>query len=783
MPALFFGVLAVPLFFSYVFSYEKNVVWMAGGLVSLLCCATLLLNQYRRVRLRHRACVLAALALLAAFQLLRLLSFYFQGTGFNNAFFYHLELNNALAAWRAYVPLLLGCVAYLVLLALLLRRVGMRRSEGAPLSVALVIPLLAGGLALDPDLRSFVRYEVELGRNLAQEDRPLPRAEALAAQHLDPAVLEQLPIAASPGKNLVLLYLESLEATYFDKERFGDLLPRLGAWQERARRFPNMVQTDGTGFTMAGIVASQCGTSMLFEAIPNGNDVLNQGVLNRVACLGDILSEAGYRQTFMGGAPLSFAGKGRFLEMHQYDRVLGRRVLSARLSDPDYLTGWGLYDDSLFEQAWQEFERLAARGEPFNLTLLTLDTHAPTGEPSASCAPFPESNNSMLNAVYCSDQLVSAFLDRLRQHPAWQNTVVALVSDHYAMRNAAQSYYPDYRRRRLLFSLLNAGEPGEVSRMGTLMDIAPTLLDALEVQHNQAFLAGTSLLRDAPELNRATLDAQARNRLMRRVNTRLFTSRGKSVCESSAMLRLGTNSVRVGGRRVYLSEGGTQLPPDAVGSTHALLVLLDGAGNAQSASVLPADELPAVLYRNRDREFLLAASAAALPEYLRERLQLQPDAGLQILLGTLMGTVLPLDAQQVEDELVVASPACGRLLNTVSNSLTEANSQRFVVEYCSAAPPSHNHLDTNAGNLYLEKVFYQNVWFEADLQQDDDGYFTPVRYEQLDPPEDEVCYAYISDNELVIPDLLVDDARQNLSLTRLPGEELRFSLEAGQGGG
>ena len=44
-----------------------------------------------------------------------------------------------------------------------------------------------------------------------------------------------------------------------------------------------------------------------------------------------------------------------------------------------------MYDDSLFELAWEEFISLAQHEEPFGLFLLTLDTHHPDGYSSASC--------------------------------------------------------------------------------------------------------------------------------------------------------------------------------------------------------------------------------------------------------------------------------------------------------------------------------------------------------------------------------------------------------------
>ena len=49
---------------------------------------------------------------------------------------------------------------------------------------------------------------------------------------------------------------------------------------------------------------------------------------------------------------------------------------------------------------------------PFNLTLLTVDTHHPTGNASHSCSKYGAIDNSILHAVHCTDYLVGRFIER-----------------------------------------------------------------------------------------------------------------------------------------------------------------------------------------------------------------------------------------------------------------------------------------------------------------------------------------------------------------------------------
>jgi len=223
-------------------------------------------------------------------------------------------------------------------------------------------------------------------------------------------------------------------------------------------------------------------------------------------CFADVLKAAGYRDVFMGGASTRFAGKGYFLSAQGYEEVRGREELTPLMTDPTYLNNWGLYDDTLLGLAARKFDELAANpDQPFNFTVLTVDTHPPDGTVSQTCTPYPAIDNNIFHAVHCTDQLLEKFITHLEQSPAWDNTVVLLMSDHLHMRNTGMDFYPAEYDRRLFVNILNAGVSDVVDVSGTHMDVAPTLLNLMDVQHKQSFLVGADLL--APETaNRIDVD-------------------------------------------------------------------------------------------------------------------------------------------------------------------------------------------------------------------------------------------------------------------------------------
>lgn len=296
--------------------------------------------------------------------------------------------------------------------------------------------------------------------------------------------------------NLIVLYLESVERTYSDRERFGDVYDDLRALGRRGLVFEGIKQIEYTGWTMAGMVASQCGTPLFPAAFPQEATPLPE-IVPGIRCLGELLSEEGYELAYMGGANKNFAGKGAFYAGHEFDHVLGFEELRPRLEDPDYVNNWGVYDDTLLDLALDEIRRLDRREGPYGFIGLTLAAHPPYGEPAEACIDRQGEfdGQDILYSVECSAWLARKFSQRLEEEGLLENTVVVVMSDHLAMKNSA---WTDLIRdtRENTFILLGDGiRRGRVRRHASTPDLFPTLLEALGfgLRDHRAGL-GTSLL-------------------------------------------------------------------------------------------------------------------------------------------------------------------------------------------------------------------------------------------------------------------------------------------------
>lgn len=285
--------------------------------------------------------------------------------------------------------------------------------------------------------------------------------------------------------NLIYIYAESLEITYFDEKLFPGLITGLRELETNNTSFLNIEQVSGTGWTVAGMVASQCGLPLVTPSGGNsmsGMDTFYSGA----TCIGDLLHNEGYYLSMMQGSSIKFSGLETFYNTHNFDKIEGRSTLVSRLDDETYLSHWGLYDDSLFDIAFERFGKLSNTKNKFGLFLATIDTHHPKGHLSKECEnlEYQTGSNPILNAVHCSDFMISNFVRKIQDSPYGNNTVIIISSDHLAMRNTATDLLNKGNRKNM-FIVIDPNKKitsKQVLRTGSMLDIGPTLFHVLGFQ-------------------------------------------------------------------------------------------------------------------------------------------------------------------------------------------------------------------------------------------------------------------------------------------------------------
>ncbi|RKQ33694.1 LTA synthase family protein [Kocuria tytonis] len=330
----------------------------------------------------------------------------------------------------------------------------------------------------------------------------------IGAQYVRPTVT-----ADAHKLNLVVIYLESGEATLaddqlFEKNAFAPLenaTPPSQGWRSVA----DFQQYEGGGWTMAGMASTQCGIPLKGSGAGMGASDIGVGMdqyLGGVTCLGDVLQDHGYKNVFLGGANSSFAGKGTFLRSHGYTEDKGLADWrAAGEPEKNFRGDWGLSDERLMSHAKDEIDRLHAdserTGQPFNLSMLTLDTHEPV-HVYDSCDV--DTQNQVTSVFACSMSQVAGFVDHMRSRGYLEDTSVVIMGDHLKHMSAGDAFHEqlDDNPHRTIFNRvwIPGGSPREPLRSGAdQLNMYPTLLEAagLSVRDGAAGL-GVSVRRPTP---------------------------------------------------------------------------------------------------------------------------------------------------------------------------------------------------------------------------------------------------------------------------------------------
>ena len=313
-------------------------------------------------------------------------------------------------------------------------------------------------------------------------------------------------------KNLLYIYLESMESTFTSVNNGGgyevNYIPELTKIAKNNISFSNTDKVGGaytvgaTGWTIGAMVAHTSGLPL--KSPFNGNLLYNyyDQLLSGAYSLGQILQDNGYNNYIMFGSDASFAGRDIYFQNHGDYKIYDYyTAIEDGIIDEDYYVFWGYEDEKLFSYAKSELKKISKNKEPFNFTLLTVDTHAMDGYTSDFCTN--EYDNDYLNSIVCSSYQVSNFISWVQKQDFYKDTVIVVVGDHLSMNNYSFNNLPVGFNRSVYNAFINSQVKPitEKDRTFSTMDFFPTTLVALGVQIKGNRLGlGTNLFSDKKTL-------------------------------------------------------------------------------------------------------------------------------------------------------------------------------------------------------------------------------------------------------------------------------------------
>lgn len=322
-----------------------------------------------------------------------------------------------------------------------------------------------------------------LGRSTIYEDR-----------YVDPKTVSISVRDNGKPKNVIYIYLESMENTYASADVGGyqvehNYIPHLTdmAFDEGNTSFSNTDKlggfhsTTGATWTAGAIFAGSSGIPFTFPVLSNElgkKDSFAAGVTT----IGDVLKDKGYYQEFLCGSDSSFAGRNYLFKQHGDYEIFDYNIaIEKGYIDKDYYVWWGFEDTKLYDIARDELLRISQQDQPFNFTMLTVDTHHVDGYVCDLCGD--EYDDQIANVLACADKQIYEFINWCKEQDFYKDTVIVITGDHPRMDTSIVKGAPD---RTVYNCILNADGADKVKVSGrthnrtfTTMDMFPTVLSAM----------------------------------------------------------------------------------------------------------------------------------------------------------------------------------------------------------------------------------------------------------------------------------------------------------------
>ncbi|MDD7062221.1 MAG: LTA synthase family protein, partial [bacterium] len=301
---------------------------------------------------------------------------------------------------------------------------------------------------------------------------PEEERAALFEQLMAPTPLSENEAKNTPNQsllrtdrpNILLVLLESFSANAI--EAFGgepDITPNLNRLSQEGVCFTNLYANSFR--TDRGLVAVLNG----YLAQPTTSIMKYPAKSQTLPAIARSLNHVGYQSDVLYGGDINFTNMRSFFYSSGYSQLTSDQDFPLA----DRLSKWGANDDVTFERLYQMIAQRPT-DRPWFTTFLTLSSHEPFE------VPYHRLAHPYLNTVAFTDSCLGHFINRFKQLPSWQNSLVILVSDHgFRYPDGTKDYEPKRYHIPMLWLGGAIAKPCTIPCIGNQTDLAATLLHQL----------------------------------------------------------------------------------------------------------------------------------------------------------------------------------------------------------------------------------------------------------------------------------------------------------------
>ncbi len=281
--------------------------------------------------------------------------------------------------------------------------------------------------------------------------------------------------------NVMLVVVESLSGRFL--KRFGNqanLTPHLDRIMDESLAFTRFYAT-GTR-TTRGLEA----ITLSLPPTP-GRSLVKRPDNGNLFNMSTVFGKRGYDCRFLYGGNAFFDNMEAFFSGNGFE-VIDNQVLSDK--EITFSTAWGACDEDMFHRAIKEGDRSYAAGKPFFSLIMTTSNHRPYTYPQKIDIPSGQGRGG---AVKYTDYAIHQLLEEAKGKAWFKNTLFVIVADHCA--NSAGKVEVPLNKYHIPFMIYGPDlvVPGVVDKLGSQIDLAPTLFGLLNFSYRTKFF-GRDLL-------------------------------------------------------------------------------------------------------------------------------------------------------------------------------------------------------------------------------------------------------------------------------------------------
>jgi len=283
--------------------------------------------------------------------------------------------------------------------------------------------------------------------------------------------------------NVVLVFLESWSSVYM--KSYGSAKDSTPYFDTLRKRSLTTNETLAGGHrTTEGLFATLCSWQN-----PLGETIAQSQLQNYdYNCLPELLRNRGYATAFFQGTLENTSGTGAFAQALGFEQSYGKRDIKTRQYEEN---SWGVQDPDLYRFVLGSLDKMP---QPFFIGINTATTHDSQVPESFLQQMGQPDENGFANAMRFADHALEQFITSYQQSGRFKDTIFVLVADHTGAVNS--SIFDRYRIPFLIYAP-SIVEPRHVAQISSQRDIAPTVLDILNLAQ-PGWFAGSSLLESGP---------------------------------------------------------------------------------------------------------------------------------------------------------------------------------------------------------------------------------------------------------------------------------------------